>query len=373
MQKNLSFLVFALLAAACAGAAAAVLVSQSLERYAQTLLDDRRFAAFVQNKNTQIPTTLEESLISIQEAVVNSVVLFVDEDLQTQGVNPVQSGNEVVRGEGMIVSADGWILTTREQLAAYQRTKEGYAGFAVLRAGELFQVERVIEDTQTTAIAVQVQGASGWTPIEFAQSDEVLPGATVFGIGTLGEVVSTSGTYRGTQAGEGSVPAEEPRALWTLSHVLSPGTPVLSAQKKFFGWVTEAGDVLPAQSLRPFVRQALRGAEIVHAGFGAYVFDLAQPSSLSPEDTQGYTAGALILAKAGERTAIIKSGPADSAGLTDGDIILAINDIPITGMVTCADILATYAPEQTLTLRVARGGEVKDLELTLGTWEELIY
>lgn len=89
--------------------------------------------------------------------------------------------------------------------------------------------------------------------------------------------------------------------------------------------------------------------------------------------TQGYSEGALVVTPAGERSATVQKGPADIAGLTDGDIILAIDDVRITAVTTCADILAMYAPGQQVTLRVARNGEVKDMQVTLGAWEELVY
>lgn len=373
MQKPLSFLFFMLLAAALAGSTAAVVVSNSLERYAATLLDDRRFAAFAPSKSTQIPTTLDESLIEVQETVLNSLVLFVDEDAQMSTTSPVLTDADFVYGEGVVVSADGWIMTTREQLARYQNAREGYTGFVVIRGGETFTVERIVEDTQTNAVAVLVQNATGWTPVEFTESDEVLPGATVFGVGRLGEVFTASATRRGVFEAESIVPAEEPHALWIISETFDAGTPVLTAQNRLFGLATSNGYVLPAQALRPFIRQALRGSSITHAALGTYILDLAYPSSLSDELRQGYTSGALVIAKTGERTAIVKNSPADKAGLTDGDIILAIDDVRITSTVTCADILATYAPGQAVTLRVVRSGEVRDMELTLGTWEELLY
>lgn len=373
MQKSLSFLTLTLVAAAFAGTAAAVMVSNSLERYAATLLDDRRFAAFAPSKNTQAPTSLEESLLEVQETMSNAMVYFIDENAQTSVASPVRTDADFVHGSGLVVSADGWIVTTREQLERYQDAREGYAGFEVMRGGEVFTVERVVEDTQTNAVAILVQQASGWTPVEFAESDEVLPGGNVFGVGALGEVFTASATRRGIFEVESVVPAEEPHALWVISEMLEPGTPVLSAQSRLFGLVTSEGYVLPAQALRPFIRQALRGSAITHAGLGAYIIDLAQPSSLSPELTQGYASGALLLAKTGERTAVVKNGPADKAGLTDGDIILAIDDVRLTNSVTCADILATYAPGQTVTVQVVRSGEVRDMEITLGTWEELLY
>lgn len=373
MQKNFSFVTLTLVAAALAGTASAVLVSNSLERYAASLLDDRRFAALAPLQRALAPTTLEESLGAVQETMLNSVVFLIDEGAQRATQSPFIPEKKLVHGEAVIVSADGWIVTTQAQLARYAEGAGEYSGFSIVRNGEIFTVEKVIEDTQTNAVAIRVQGAQGWTPIELAESNEVLPGGSVFGIGSFGEVYVASLLSRDTQDEDAIIPAEEPLAVWSISENMSTGTPLLTAQARLFGFVNEEGLALPAQALRPFIKQALRGSLITHAALGVTLTDLSQLSSLTSEVTQGYVEGALVIAPVGSRTATVKDGPADVTGLTEGDIILALDDVRITRVTTCADILATYAPGQEVTLRVVRNGEVKDMKVTLGTWEELVY
>lgn len=373
MQKTLSLITLILVVAALAGTASAVLVSNSLERYAASLLDDRRFAALAPLQRAFAPTTLEESLVAVQETMLNSVVFFIDEDAQNAMQSPFTPEKKFVHGEAVVISADGWIVTTQAQLARYAEGAGEYSGFSVIRNGEVFTIEKIVEDTQTDAVAIHVEGAQGWTPVELAESDEVLPGGSIFGIGKFGEVHVASLISRDIQDEDMIVPAEEPRAVWSFSEDITRGTPLLTAQARLFGFVNEEGYALPAQALRPFIKQALRGSPIAHAALGVSLVDLSFPSSLAPGVTQGYIEGGLVITPSGSRTATVKDGPADVAGLTDGDIILALDDVRITRVVTCADILATYAPGQEVTLRVARNGEVRDMKITLGTWEELVY
>lgn len=373
MQKTLSFVMLILVVAALAGTASAVLVSNSLEQYAASLLDDRRFAALAPLQRAFAPTTLEESLVAVQETILNSVVFLIDEDAQSAIQSPFTPEKKFVHGEAVVISADGWIVTTQAQLARYADGAGEYSGFSVIRNGEVFAVEKIVEDTQTDAVAIHVEGAQGWTPVELAESDEVLPGGSVFGIGSFGEVYVASLINRDTQDEDAIVPAEEPRAVWSFSEDIATGTPLLTAQARLFGFVNENGFAVPAQALRPFIKQALRGSPITHAALGVTLTDLSLVSSLAPEVTQGNVEGALVIAPIGSRTATLQNGPADTAGLTEGDIILALDDVRITRATTCADILATYAPGQEVTLRVMRNGETRDMQITLGTWEELVY
>jgi len=147
MQKNIFFVLLTLTVAALAGTAAAVLVSNSLERYAASLLDDRRFAALAPLQHALSLTTLEESLVAVQETMLNSVVVFVDEDVKGAVQGSFIPEKNLVHGEGIIVSADGWIITTRAQLERYADNRGGYSGFSIIRDGEVFVVEKVVEDT----------------------------------------------------------------------------------------------------------------------------------------------------------------------------------------------------------------------------------
>lgn len=374
MNKRILFLILFLLAAGFAGTASAVLVTHSLEQYASSLLDDRRFAALAPSTHAT-STTLEESLALVQETAANSLVFFIDERVSLAQGSPFLSEDDVVQGEGLVMSADGWILTTRDQLAKFAHGKDVYSGFAVMKDGERFVVEKVVLDTQTRAVAVRVSAAQGWVPSELAREDEVPAGGMVLGLESAQKVYTLSVSGRTLRDDDGIVPIEDVSSRWDIAggDTYNSGLPLFTAQARLFGFVTSEGDAFSAQALRPFIKQVLRGSSIAHAALGVRVTDLSHTSSLDPEITRGYRDGVLVIAPAGERTGVVTGGPADGAGITDGDIILALDDVQITRTTTCADILASYAPGQQVSLRVDRSGEVKEIKVTLGTWEELIY
>jgi S1-C subfamily serine protease len=77
--------------------------------------------------------------------------------------------------------------------------------------------------------------------------------------------------------------------------------------------------------------------------------------------------GALVARPVGRNEpAVMRDSPAAEAGLREGDIIRAINDITIDATHSLEDILVQYEPLQDLTLDVLRDGQPITLTLTLG-------
>ena len=65
--------------------------------------------------------------------------------------------------------------------------------------------------------------------------------------------------------------------------------------------------------------------------------------------------------------AIVAGGPADTAGLKDGDIVDGIEGVTIDSEHPLDDILSQYSPGKTVTLSVIRGSDTLPIQLTLGT------
>jgi serine protease Do len=82
-----------------------------------------------------------------------------------------------------------------------------------------------------------------------------------------------------------------------------------------------------------------------------------------------YELGALIVAgdQPGE-DAIFSGSPADLAGLTEGDIILAVNGQYLTADNALGEMISLYRPGDHVALEVLRGTSVVAIDLTLGEY-----
>ena len=63
---------------------------------------------------------------------------------------------------------------------------------------------------------------------------------------------------------------------------------------------------------------------------------------------------------------IVPGSPAAKAGLQAGDVIIAVNGTSVASVNQFVATIANYAPGNTVTLTVNRGGETKSIKLTLG-------
>ena len=63
---------------------------------------------------------------------------------------------------------------------------------------------------------------------------------------------------------------------------------------------------------------------------------------------------------------IVANSPAAKAGLQAGDIITAVDGTHIASVNEFVATIANYAPGNTVTLTVNRGGQTKTIKLTLG-------
>jgi putative serine protease PepD len=86
--------------------------------------------------------------------------------------------------------------------------------------------------------------------------------------------------------------------------------------------------------------------------------------SLDPTVEGG--AGIAKSASTNSEPPIASGSPAAKAGLQAGDIITAVNGQKVTSVNTFVATIANYAPGDTVTLTVNRGGSTKSIKLTLG-------
>jgi S1-C subfamily serine protease len=81
-------------------------------------------------------------------------------------------------------------------------------------------------------------------------------------------------------------------------------------------------------------------------------------ADIAAEQNLPVSSGALI-------GAIVENGPAAKAGVQQGDIILSVNNEPLSERASLRAVLLKYKPGDTVTIEVLRDGQKLNLEVTL--------
>lgn len=115
------------------------------------------------------------------------------------------------------------------------------------------------------------------------------------------------------------------------------------------------GFALPSNLVKRITSAIIAGEEPTHGLLGVGVSD-----STNDEDEDANHLGALLVN-------VTKDGAADKAGLKAGDVVTAVNGVPVSDGTGLSGLIRTYAGGSEVTLSYSRGGKFSEANVTLGT------
>ena len=304
----------------------------------------------------------------VADLVSPSVVVITTEQVvysqwSWYGQNQVESG----AGSGVIISSDGYILTCAHVV-------DGASTITVTIGDKDYTATLVGEDT-TSDIAVIKIDADGLTPATVGNSDSLKVGQSVMAVGNpLGEL---GGTVTGgmisalnrsvTIQGSSSV---NPMSLIQMDASVSPG----NSGGGLFNMNGELVGIVNAKS---------SSSDAEGLGFAIPINDAIKVAQELLEN--GYVTGRpylgiTYLAVTDEQTAsqlgvnaygvyvveVVKGGPAEKAGLQAGDRIVSVDGTEIASKDDLGTLMQKHAAGDTLSITIAREGQMQTVNVTLG-------
>ena len=304
----------------------------------------------------------------VADLVSPSVVVITTEQVvysqwSWYGQNQVESG----AGSGVIISSDGYILTCAHVV-------DGASNITVTINDKDYTATLVGEDT-TSDIAVIKIDANGLTPATVGDSDSLKVGQNVMAVGNpLGEL---GGTVTGgmISALNRSVTIQGTNSTNTMSLIqmdasVSPGNSgggLFNMNGELVGVVNAKSSDSDAEGLGFAIpiNDAMKVAQ-----------DLLENGYVTGRPYMGITYLAVTDAQTAQQLGVnaygiyvadvVKGGPADKAGLKVGDRIVSIDGTEVAQKTDLGTIIQQHSAGDTLSITVARGGQMQTVSLTLG-------
>ncbi|MGI6877961.1 S1C family serine protease [Microbacterium sp. gxy059] len=320
-------------------------------------------------------------------------------------------------GSGVVLSEDGYVLTNTHVV-----TLGGAASDARVRVttadGTIYDATVVGTDPTYDLAVIKLEGASGLTPIEFADSSELNVGDTTVAIGapmglantvTTGvisnlnrsiEIASSAAPDEGDDASDGSdepqrdselpwffdFPGQSPEeqqqtpsesikiAVLQTDAAINPGNSggalvddegkliginvaiaTASSTQEEQGGSIGLGFAIPSSIAQRIADEIIESGEATHGLLGASV--------LPATAVEGTTTTGAYVGEAGS------DGAAGQAGLKEGDVITHFNGVRVNDAVDLTAQVRAAAGGSEATVTYVRDGEEQEATVTLGTLE----
>ena len=304
----------------------------------------------------------------VSEMVSPSVVVITTEQVvysqwSWYGQNQVESG----AGSGVIISSDGYILTCAHVVSG--------ASNITVTIGDQDYTATVVGEDDTSDVAVIKIDATDLTPATVGDSDSLAVGESVLAVGNpLGELGGTvtsgiisalnrSVTIQGTSS-------TNTMSLIQMDASVSPGNSgggLFNMNGELIGLVNAKSSSSDAEGLGFAIpiNDAIKVAQdLLENG---YVSGRPYMGITYLAVTDAQTAAQLNVSAYGVYVVdVVQGGPADKAGLQAGDRIVSIDGTEIAQKDDLGTLIQKHAAGDTLSITVARDGQMQTVSLTLG-------
>ena len=263
-------------------------------------------------------------------------------------------------GSGVIVSASGYVLTNHHVVEAADEIEVALADGKKLLA-------KVVGNDPETDLAVLRVSAENLPAITFGSSDALKVGDVVLAIGNpfavgqtvTGGIVSALGrTGLGINTFENFIqtdaainPGNSGGALIDAGgNLVGINTAIFSRS----GGSTGIGFAIPVSTAKMVLEQIVKSGSVTRGWIGVEVQEITP--AIAESFKLGVQRGALI-------ANVLRGGPADRAGVRQGDVLLEVEGKPVPDPTAMLNLIAALPPGAPAKMKLKRQGQ--DVEATI--------
>ncbi len=276
---------------------------------------------------------------------------------------PGQDEKQFSLGSGVVISAEGYILTNNHVIEAADEIE------VALADGRKATAKLIGTDPETDLAVIKIN-LSGLPAITLAQientqvGDVVLAIGNPFGVGqtvTMGIVSALGRNHLGINTFENFIqtdaainPGNSGGALIdTDGHLLGINTAIYSRSGGSLG----IGFAIPVTTVKTVMESIIKNGQVVRGWIGV------EPQDITPELAAGFglekSSGTII-------AGVLKGGPAEKAGIKPGDILLSVADKPVGDTISMLNLVAQLTPGDTVKMTVLRKSKESIVNVTVG-------
>jgi len=259
-------------------------------------------------------------------------------------------------GSGVIIDPKGYVLTN-----AHVIEKASKIYVALPDSSREIEAELVGQAADIDLAVLKIRGARPYPFLKPGRSDDLMAGETVVAIGNplgLGHSITTGVVSAKVRR----IPMDDENfsVFIQTDALINPGNsggPLLNINGELIGINTAIarqaqgiGFAIPIDEAKRVLPDLMKRGKLRHPYHGII------PAAVGKEFASSTSGGVLV-------NGIDKGSPAERAGLAFGDVIVALDGIPVGSPGEMQALLNTYIPGNRLRLQVKRG--VKNLEKTL--------
>ncbi|MGV8898389.1 MAG: Do family serine endopeptidase [Burkholderiaceae bacterium] len=266
-------------------------------------------------------------------------------------------------GSGVVISPQGYILTNNHVVEAADEIEVALADGRKAVA----KVVGADPETDLAVIKIDVPNLPAITLGRIEQvrvGDPVLAIGNPFGVGqtvTMGIISALGRNHLGINTFENFIqtdaainPGNSGGALIdTNGNLLGINTAIYSSSGGSLG----IGFAIPVSTVKTVMESIINTGQVVRGWIGV------EPQDITPELAESFglttKSGAII-------AGVLRDGPADKAGIKPGDILIAIEDKPVTDTTEMLNLIAQLIPGNKTSFTISRRNQESVVQVTIG-------
>lgn len=284
-------------------------------------------------------------------------------------------------GTGFVVNGDGLIVTNKH-LAGSELGKVFEVTFD---DGMRAEAKVVAADEFDDVAFLMITGRSDsvhYYTVVLGDSDTLRVGQSVFAVGNALSLYGNTVTYGIVSAKERQVSAQGDFGMASVSNfygllqtdaainIGNSGGPLVNLDGEVIGMnvavvdsANDLGFALPINDLKPLIDSFQKYGEIRRPILGVSFLMLNEYQGKE----FGVDHGALIVTEDGFNSpAVLKGGPAGTAGLVEGDVILSVNGEAVDAQHPLNRLIRKYEPGANVSLKIMRKMKEMEVNAVLG-------